>query len=83
MNAATYNSITIVLGIATLATLGVAFYSLIFMLVGWKTGDRRRHFMRLAFAIALVASLAAIQYFVLFFIYLPTLHRQRASSRDN
>jgi peroxiredoxin len=77
MSADAYNTITTLIGSATLMALGVALYSFVFMLVGWKTLNRKRHIIRLAMALVSVPCLAGIQYAVLFLVILPALGRQQ------
>jgi hypothetical protein len=80
MNSTTYNTIGTYLGLAVLIALLLAIcgglYSFIFMLVRWKTPQRRRHVTRLVCAVIAVPCLAGIPYAYFFLVVRPALERE-------
>jgi peroxiredoxin len=77
MTTTVYNSITIALEAAAVVALCVALYSFVFMLLRWKTPERRRHMIRLLAAIGAIPCLIGIQQAVLWLVFLPALDRQQ------
>ncbi len=80
MNATTYSTIQTYLNlavpIALLVALCVGLYSFIFMVVRWKTPERRRHVTRLVYAVIAVPCLAGIPYAYFFLVLRPALGRE-------
>ncbi len=77
MNIAVYNSITMILVAGVLIAFGIALYSFIFMLIRWKTPQRRSHAVRLFTAIAAIPFLVGAQQAILWWVFLPALGRQQ------
>jgi peroxiredoxin len=77
MTTTVYNGITMILGVAVLIAFGIALYSFVFMLLRWKTPQRRAYAIRLLGALAAVPCLIGIQQGILWLIFLPALGRQQ------
>ena len=82
MSQSTYSSIGMIIGVALLIAICVGLYSLVLMVIRWKTPERRRHLVRLVYAAIAVPCLAGIQYAILFFVFLPSLGSQKMTKID-
>jgi len=77
MNPAAYYNISLILELTVMIAAGVSIYSFIFMLVRWKTSNRRLHAVRLFIAVSAIPCLHATQQAVLWWGFLPALGRQQ------
>ncbi len=77
MSTTAYNTITATLAIAVLIAFVVVVFSLVAMLVRWKTPKRRGHVIRLLAAFAAIPCLIGIQQAMLWLVFLPELGRQQ------
>ncbi len=82
MSTTTYNTITLVLSIGLLLAFLTAMYSLVALFVRWRTPQRRRHVIGLAWALAAGAGCVAMQQAVLWLVFLPALGRAQRAEYD-
>src|SRR5262245_36086074 len=79
MSATTYNTLTTVILLSALLALGLAIAYLVAAVVGWRGPHRKARLLRCAVCAVLFPTLVATQYAMLFFIFLPSLGRQRTA----
>jgi len=77
MTTATYSTICAALGGGLLIALVVALFSLVAMVVRWKTPKRRGHVIRLLVSVAALPCLIGIQQAILWLVFLPALGREQ------
>lgn len=70
-----FNAISLILLIGVVTAFVVMAASLIATIVQWKTPKRRRHVIRVLFAVAAIPCLIGIQQSIQWLIFLPTLGR--------
>lgn len=83
MTTSFYNTMTTVIGATGLLVVATGLYSLVRMVSKWKTPDRKRYVLRMAFCVVGVCCLAGIQYSVLFFVYLPGIGQQQVAESNS
>ncbi len=82
MSAATYNTISMAVGLAVLAALVVAACSLALMVRGWRTPERRRHARRLQIALGATIALIGTQQAILWLVFLPAMKREQTAQNE-
>ncbi len=82
MSGETYNTILYVVTAGMMIALVVVFFSFGFMILRWKTPQRRGHVIRLLASIVGILMLAATLYIVQVWIFLPSLARKQLAEYE-
>lgn len=82
MSGDTYNAMTMGFLIAVLIAIAVAILSLVFMFLRWRTPKRRKHVLRLLFAVVAIPCLIGAQQALLWWIFLPALGREQMAKMN-
>ncbi|RMG36877.1 MAG: TlpA family protein disulfide reductase [Planctomycetota bacterium] len=82
MSPFTYNTITAALAVGVVMLFVVMLFSLIALIMCWKTPKRRGHVARFLVSLAAIPCLLGLQQAILWLVFLPSLGRQQMAATN-